>query len=174
MVLFHHLLLAACASLAAAYPEPTTGLYLNKRTTKPNCSKLNGALTILKKLGPPATSFCSSYLKIPATTTSVTTTTPVTTITTSTTTVLVTSSVCPDVRPPVQKKVIPGRRNPETEDVEKRTKVLLPLLAAFAAAKVSEGCKCLDISPRASITSTTTVAASVRYLTERTFDCDSS
>lgn len=42
---------------------------------------------------------------------------------------------------------------------------ILPLLAAFAAAKVSEGCSCLGIQPKATVTATSFAATPVRYPT---------
>jgi hypothetical protein len=42
-----------------------------------NCNAVTGVLGIVKALGAPATSFCSSYLSVPATSTVLTTTTPV-------------------------------------------------------------------------------------------------
>jgi hypothetical protein len=74
MVSFKLLVVSSVASVAIAHPQPTPAAHLEERT---DCAKINGALTILKKLGPPATSFCSSYLKVPMTKTLTTTTTPV-------------------------------------------------------------------------------------------------
>jgi hypothetical protein len=55
---------------ASPYAEPTLVArdtnHLEKRV---NCNAVNAALTVLKALGPPATTFCSSYLHIPATAT---------------------------------------------------------------------------------------------------------
>ena len=41
-----------------------------------DCKKVNAALSVLKVLGPPATTFCSSYIHIPATTTQTATAVP--------------------------------------------------------------------------------------------------
>ncbi|CAO2652061.1 Nn.00g003440.m01.CDS01 [Neocucurbitaria sp. VM-36] len=169
MVSFKFLVLGI-AGTAAAFPQPTAAPDLEKRA---NCAKVTGALSVLKKLGPPATSFCSSYLKVPGAKTSTTTVTPVTTATTSTTTVTVTSSECPRVVNPGPDSQRGRKRNadyhsaePEVAaaaDLEKRTDVL-KLLAAFAAAKVSEGCSCLSISPKVTTTTTATAATSVSFL----------
>jgi hypothetical protein len=74
MVSFKFLAVSSVVSVALAHPQPTPAAHLEERT---DCAKINGALTILKKLGPPATSFCSSYLKVPMTKTLTTTTTSV-------------------------------------------------------------------------------------------------
>lgn len=74
MVAFKLLLAATASGLVAAWPEPTAAAYLDNRAI--DCSKVTGALSVLKKLGPPATTFCSSYLKLPGTKTSTTTITP--------------------------------------------------------------------------------------------------
>ena len=66
---------AGVFSISAVSAEPTTP----KLQKGVDCKAVNLALTVLKGLGPPATSFCSSYLKVPATSTvSITTTTPIT------------------------------------------------------------------------------------------------
>lgn len=57
-----------------AFPEPE----FEERAV--NCAAVTGALGILKVLGKPATSFCSSYLHIPRPTTAVSTATPSTTV----------------------------------------------------------------------------------------------
>lgn len=67
---------AVFTALGAAWPEPTPAAQLDQRAI--DCSKVTGALSVLKKLGPPATSFCSSYLKIAGTKTLTTTFTPAT------------------------------------------------------------------------------------------------
>lgn len=76
MVAFKLLLAAMAGRLVTAWPEPTAGAHLEDRAI--NCAKVTGALSVLKKAGPPATSFCSSFLKIPGTQTSTTTVTPAT------------------------------------------------------------------------------------------------
>jgi hypothetical protein len=55
-------------TLATVYANPfpapmPTDPAIEKRA--PDCKAVNAALTILKALGPPATSFCSSYLRVP-------------------------------------------------------------------------------------------------------------
>jgi hypothetical protein len=47
-------------------------------------------------------------------------------------------------------------------DVEKRTDKVLPMLAAFAVAKITDGCNCLGIQPKAITTMTVAAATSVR------------
>ncbi|KAJ4378756.1 hypothetical protein N0V86_005627 [Didymella sp. IMI 355093] len=66
---FNVVLAATISSVAALPAEPT----LEARAV--NCAKITGALSVLKNLGPPATTFCSSFLKVPATATITTTTT---------------------------------------------------------------------------------------------------
>jgi hypothetical protein len=63
MVAFKLFLAVTANQLVAAWPEPTAAAYLNNRAI--DCSKLTGCLGVLKKIGPAATTFCSSYLKIP-------------------------------------------------------------------------------------------------------------
>lgn len=75
MRLLSYIAVAGTFGIATASLEPTPA-HVEKRI---DCKAVNLALTVLKKLGPPATSFCSSYLKVPATkTVSITTTTPTT------------------------------------------------------------------------------------------------
>jgi hypothetical protein len=59
---------ADCMSYAAAEN------HLARRTV--NCGKVTGVLSAVKALGPLATAFCSTYLRIPGTTTVQTTTIP--------------------------------------------------------------------------------------------------
>lgn len=67
----YHLIFAAAIGSVVAFPaEPT----LAARAV--DCGKVTGALSVLKNLGPPATTFCSSFLKVPATQTVISTTTP--------------------------------------------------------------------------------------------------
>jgi hypothetical protein len=83
----------------------------------------------------------------------------------------VTSSVCPAAANPVRRAVPSGKpfkvywdgtKTNVVENVEKRTEKVLPLLAAFAAAKISDGCNCLGIQPKATTTKTIAAATSVR------------
>jgi hypothetical protein len=59
------------AVLVAANPILESKQELEGRAV--NCNAVNAALSVLKVLGPPATTFCSSYLKIPATITTTST-----------------------------------------------------------------------------------------------------
>lgn len=70
--MFKHILTLslALAAVIVANPSPAN---LEERA---NCNAVSGALLVLKPLGAPATSFCSSYLKIPATSTVLSTTQP--------------------------------------------------------------------------------------------------
>ena len=52
--------------LVHATPQPTAGV-LDERAV--NCNAVNSALSVLRVLGPVATTFCSAYLRIPAPTT---------------------------------------------------------------------------------------------------------
>lgn len=184
------LLSVSISGLAAARPEPTPAALLEDRAV--DCAKVTGALSVLKKLGPPATTFCSAYLKVPAksttTTTLTTTSTPapvyvmsllgsceknyianeVSVITIKTTTVDVTSAVCPaarrrnsyagdDNRRPRVANVPDIELRADAPDFEKRTDVLASL-AAFAAAKISEGCSCLGLKPAVVTTTRTTTS----------------
>ncbi|KAF3031584.1 hypothetical protein E8E12_001719 [Didymella heteroderae] len=156
MRLSSFVVVAGALGIATASLEPTPA-HLDKRV---DCRAVNLALTVLKKLGPPATSFCSSYLKVPATkTVSITTITPTTTVTASTTTVTVTSAVCnaPMRRSPGQ--LSNDRINepqPIAADAELVKRIDIPALSAFAAAKLSSGCGCLSLAPKTSITATVT------------------
>ncbi|KAH7339229.1 hypothetical protein BKA66DRAFT_577324 [Pyrenochaeta sp. MPI-SDFR-AT-0127] len=164
MVAFKLLLAAAASGLVTAWPEPTAAAYLDQRGI--DCSKVTGALGVLKKLGPPATTFCSSYLKIPKTKTATTTFTPATvTETTSTNTVTVTSLACGQQKRnvPIDYRGFEYAKPNAVEGLEERGDVH-PLLRAFAAAKISEGCSCLGLQPKATTTVTSTAAAPVRPL----------
>ncbi|KAJ5025732.1 hypothetical protein J3E73DRAFT_258467 [Bipolaris maydis] len=151
---------AATSVLGVALPEPTPAALLNASPV--NCGKFNNALSVLKKLGPPATSFCRSYIKAPATSTIVTiTTAPTVTSTTSTTTITVTSAQCPGKK----RDIAAAHADYEIERSEeaswmaqKRTNIL-PQLQMFAAAKVSEACSCLCLKPTATATLTSTAPA---------------
>ncbi|KAJ6269946.1 hypothetical protein PSV08DRAFT_353109 [Bipolaris maydis] len=155
---------AATSVLGVALPEPTPAALLNASPV--NCGKFNNALSVLKKLGPPATSFCRSYIKAPATSTIVTiTTAPTVTSTTSTTTITVTSAQCPGKK----RDIAAAHADYEIERSEeaswmaqKRTNIL-PQLQMFAAAKVSEACSCLCLKPTATATLTSTAPAPVRF-----------
>lgn len=74
------LLLLAAANIALAIPnpapDPTPMPIIDKQGV--DCVKIEGVLSALKKLGPPATAFCSSYLQVPEVETVTTTTIPVT------------------------------------------------------------------------------------------------
>ncbi|RYN19251.1 hypothetical protein AA0119_g10197 [Alternaria tenuissima] len=140
-----------------------------------DCKAVNLALTVLKKLGPPATSFCSSYLKVPATkTVSITTTTPTITVTTSTSTVTVTSSVCeaPKRRSPGQ---LSNDRSSDLQTKDVRAEPVkrhnIPALSVFAAAKLSSGCSCLSLMPKTSVTATVTAPTSTVNVVATTTAC---
>ncbi|KAH8635888.1 hypothetical protein IG631_07722 [Alternaria alternata] len=152
---------AGVLSISAVSAEPTPPQFQKSV----DCKAVNLALTVLKKLGPPATSFCSSYLNIPATKTlSITTTTPTTTVTTSTSTVTVTSRVCeaPKRRSPGQ---LSNDRSTDLQtgdlELELFKRHNIPALQVIAAAKLSSGCSCLSLTPKTSITATVTAPTSV-------------
>ncbi|CAI9637403.1 hypothetical protein GT037_008179 [Alternaria burnsii] len=162
---------AGVFSISAVSAEPTTP----KLQKGVDCKAVNLALTVLKGLGPPATSFCSSYLKVPATSTvSITTTTPITTLTTSTSTVTVTSSVCeaPKRRSPGQ---LSNDRSSDVQteelDAEPVKRHNIPALSVFAAAKLSSGCSCLSLMPKTSVTATVTAPASTVNVVATTTAC---
>lgn len=75
MLAFKFFLAASLGGLVTAWPEPTEVAYHLDHAV--DCAKVTGALSVLKKVGPAATSFCRSYLKAPATQITTTTTTPV-------------------------------------------------------------------------------------------------
>ena len=52
--------------LVHAIPQATAGVLEGRAV---NCKAVNTALSVLKVLGGPATSFCSAYLRIPSATT---------------------------------------------------------------------------------------------------------
>ncbi|EMD89539.1 hypothetical protein COCHEDRAFT_1106749 [Bipolaris maydis C5] len=142
---------AATSVLGVALPEPTPAALLNASPV--NCGKFNNALSVLKKLGPPATSFCRSYIKAPATSTIVTITTAPTV------------AQCPGKK----RDIAAAHADYEIERSEeaswmaqKRTNIL-PQLQMFAAAKVSEACSCLCLKPTATATLTSTAPAPVRF-----------
>ncbi|KAF2996888.1 hypothetical protein E8E13_005205 [Curvularia kusanoi] len=161
-------LVAATGVLGAALPEHTAAAHLDLRGV--DCGSNNAAFNELKKLGPPGTSFCRSYLKMPATSTRVTTVTAATvTKTTSTKTVTVTSSSCPKQK---REALGPGLRyvlefthefsriTPDdlTREVQKRNDYL-PQLQGYGAAKISQGCGCICMKPTATQVVTSTVCA---------------
>lgn len=67
------LLLISIAGTAHANPIAPPTDFLKKRTT---CKQVDVVLNVIKALGPPATTFCRSYLHIPAPTTRTTTIAP--------------------------------------------------------------------------------------------------
>lgn len=73
MVTFKLLLAATASGLVTAWPEPI-GAVLDERAI--DCAKVTGALSVLRAIGPQATTFCSSFLKVPGTKTATTTFTP--------------------------------------------------------------------------------------------------
>lgn len=85
------------------------------------------------------------------------------TSTTSTATVTTYQSVCGVVarNAPFNNRGFEHVAPRNFEGQEKRADILL-LLAAFASAKVSEGCSCLSIQPKTTTTTTATAAAQVR------------
>lgn len=88
--------------------------------------------------------------------------------TTSITTVTTTKDVCE-----AQKRNVPidYRGFDYAEPVDRRDNVL-DLLAAFAAAKISEGCSCFNLQPKATTTATRTAAAPVRPPTNNPSSAD--
>ncbi|PVH73588.1 hypothetical protein DL98DRAFT_538227 [Cadophora sp. DSE1049] len=93
-----------------------------------NCKVLNGVLSVLKGLGGPATSFCSSYLSIgTATVTSVVT--PAPSLVTVVTSVTVTSTTFQGPIPKRAAKPVP----------------IPAALKGFVAAELTSACKCLSI-----------------------------
>ncbi|KAF2431411.1 hypothetical protein EJ08DRAFT_186847 [Tothia fuscella] len=147
-------LLAFAFSLTVAQEQAAPGDCLDKRV---NCAQITGALTVLKKLGGPASTFCGSYLRIPTTTTKATTTTPTTTVTSYTSTTTIVRTACPavakrDARP------VPFGNTEHAAVIEARAN--LPALSAFAAVQISLACSCLSVLPKVTITSTATASTS--------------
>ncbi|KZM25154.1 hypothetical protein ST47_g3697 [Ascochyta rabiei] len=165
-MLYHLLFVAAVGSVSALPAEPTLAA-----RGPINCAKVDGAIAVLKNLGTPATTFCSSFLKIPAIATATATIIPTRTIVISTVTVTTFSSVCPapaeDPSPQAITMVKKKAREAEAEPVVN----LLPLLIAFADAKISAGCCCLNIKPRATTTATVTAAPSRTNIISTTTSC---
>lgn len=69
-------LIAATSVLGVVLPEPTAPAQLDLRGV--NCGEVNGAFATLEKLGLQGTSFCRSFVDMPATSTTVITSIPVT------------------------------------------------------------------------------------------------
>ncbi|KAL6704615.1 hypothetical protein ACN47E_008012 [Coniothyrium glycines] len=159
MVSIKFLFVATAGALTAAMPGPTPAAAFGERAV--DCAKVNGALSVLKRLGPPATSFCSSYLRIPATKTTTLFITP-TAVTRFTATTTVTNANVPCDQQ--QKRNVPldyrGFNYARPADLEHRTDQFAAL-AVFAAAKVSDGCNCLGLKPKA----TTTIVKSLSVQT---------
>lgn len=81
--------------------------------------------------------------------------------TTSTSIMTVTSAACVQKRnTPLDYRGFLKARAADIEDIDKRGNIL-GLLAAFATAKVSEGCSCLNLRPKATKIITSTAVASV-------------
>ncbi|KAH7068809.1 hypothetical protein BKA63DRAFT_520156 [Paraphoma chrysanthemicola] len=112
-----------------------------------NCNVVTGVLGVVKALGAPATSFCSSYLRVPATSTIKATITPTayTTVTASPVVIQVTSASCPVAAAAVRRAVA---------ELEKRD--VPPALKLYAAAEISSACGCLSLKPKATTTMTAT------------------
>ncbi|KAF2623337.1 hypothetical protein BU25DRAFT_451331 [Macroventuria anomochaeta] len=151
-LLSYALLSMATAAYASPLARPTDAL----KERAVNCNKVNAALGVLKILGSPATTFCSSYLHIPATVTQTATVAPpVATVTISTTTI---STIAPAGCSTV---VLQDSSAPAPEGkrdvIEKR--INLPALSAFAASQLSSGCSCLGLSPKTTSTTTFTPPA---------------
>ncbi|KAH7064290.1 hypothetical protein BKA63DRAFT_572206 [Paraphoma chrysanthemicola] len=139
---------------ANPFPAPMpTDPAIEKRA--PDCKAVNAALTILKALGPPATSFCSSYLRVPtaATTTFIA---PAATVTVTTSTQTITSGLCPQANKRdefiIERTANSIYRRPANKPLQKR--IDIPALSAFAASKLSSGCSCLSITPKKTVTTT--------------------
>ncbi|KAF2633246.1 hypothetical protein BU25DRAFT_416500 [Macroventuria anomochaeta] len=122
--------------------------------------------------------------KVPATSTITTTTALTSTVVTSTATVTTTSSACPvsndevcnglsGANCPAQKRAVNSAKGivraaePEAGPVVN----ILPLLAAFAQAKISEGCSCLNIKLKATTTFTATAPPATTKIVSTTTAC---
>ncbi|KAH7112530.1 hypothetical protein B0J11DRAFT_619644 [Dendryphion nanum] len=133
------------------------GLYSDVVTARPepekliaravNCNALTVVLNKIPALGTPATSFCSSYLKIPLATTVTQTEKPTTTLTVPVTT----TSIDPNCIAPRVK------RQPTAIRLDGRKVAGVPVaLASFAAAELTSACGCLNLKPKVTVTTTTT------------------
>ncbi|OAL49310.1 hypothetical protein IQ07DRAFT_588635 [Pyrenochaeta sp. DS3sAY3a] len=112
-----------------------------------NCKVVTGVLGVVKALGAPATSFCSSYLNIPATST-VRTTKTSTQVSTVTAAPVVVEVPDPSCRAPVAPRDI--------VDLDKRA--VPPALKLYAAGEISSACACLSLKAKATTTITATAA----------------
>jgi hypothetical protein len=83
--------------------------------------------------------------------------------TTSTTTVTVTSAACSQQKrnAHIDNRGFEYARAADVEDIKRGD--ILGLLAAFADAKISEGCSCLNLQPKATKTTIFTAATPVRH-----------
>lgn len=161
---------------ANAIPTQTLAS-VNERAV--NCNAVSGALKVLQSLGAPATSFCSSYLRVPATATTTVTSTPIrytepdllsctiadlarSTVTTIVGTTTVYSRTCQ----------APARRAAPifgegvghvaySEVLEVRQAVNIAALQVFAASQLSSGCSCLNLAPKTTRIVSQTAAPSV-------------
>ncbi|KAH7074343.1 hypothetical protein BKA63DRAFT_312064 [Paraphoma chrysanthemicola] len=153
------LVLIAAAAHANPIAQPTSSLGKGI-----NCNQVNVVLNVIKALGPPATSFCSSYLHIPAPTTRITTIAPaIVTVPTSTVTVETIQPQCPALAKRYADLV------EDTAAIEKR--INLPALSVFAAAKLSTACGCLGLTTPAPATRTVTPPATTVNVIVTTTSC---
>ncbi|KAH8665231.1 hypothetical protein BGZ60DRAFT_411022 [Tricladium varicosporioides] len=114
-----------------------------------NCKAIVGVLAALKGLGGPATSFCSSYLRIGTSTVTSTVTPPA-----STTTVVSATTVTTTVL----------RHGPGKRDTFRESKATPAALRAFAAAEITSACKCLQL-PTQTAAVTVTAATPINTIT---------
>ncbi|KAH7389950.1 hypothetical protein BKA66DRAFT_526814, partial [Pyrenochaeta sp. MPI-SDFR-AT-0127] len=114
-----------------------------------DCKAVTGVLRVVKALGAPATSFCSSYLRVPATSTVRATITPtqVATVTAPPVVTQITDPSCPRSVAPIRRAI---------PHLDKRG--LPPALKVYAAAEISSACACLSLKPKATTTITATGA----------------
>jgi hypothetical protein len=148
-------------------PEPTTDpIADNVIDKRANCGIITGALAILTILGPPATSFCSSYLRV-ATAVIATRTAavprPVYVLRHRSSKYLTNRTVFLELSPPphlqsTSEYLLSCASQAELEFTRgarrrARKRIKLPALSACAASQLSSGCSCLNIVPKTTIMS---------------------
>ncbi|KAF3387070.1 hypothetical protein F1880_000249 [Penicillium rolfsii] len=145
---------AQCTSMA-------NSIQLEARAGPLQCDIFNAALGILKALGTPATSFCSSYLNVPSVTTVVG---PTVTPAAITTDVYVTDVSTVTVYYPtdLRKRDLDTVHYAPVHAAEARA--VPAALKLVAASQISAACSCLHITPKS--TSTLTITAPTPVITD--------
>ncbi|KAF7509294.1 hypothetical protein GJ744_008188 [Endocarpon pusillum] len=138
---------ASCSALA-------TGGALEARGV--SCNIVTGVFGALKVLGPAATSFCSSYLGVPSATTTSTTVTPA--LSTESATVTTTTITTVYAFTGLAKRSVEA---PHAQVHDLKARMVPQAMAKFRAEEISSACSCFNITPRSTVTVTSTAPTPV-------------